>query len=103
VLLKYAANEWLEHIRRCAQHLRPDLLENLRHIISTFTEVRESSFFQAESQNRYHADRRFQAFLEWPNVYEFLISMDDFIWKERGGLLEHNSEYLFSGPAHLSW
>jgi hypothetical protein len=91
VLLRYAANEWLEHIRRCAQYLRPELLQDLRDIISNFVEVRENSF-QAGIENRRHADRRFQLFQEWPDIYEFLISMDDFIWKERGGLLEQNGE-----------
>lgn len=96
VLLKYAGNEWLEHIRRCAQYLRPELLQNLRDIISSFTEIRESCFFQADVENRRHADRRFQPFQEWPDIYRFLIRMDDFIWKERGGLLEQKCEYLFN-------
>lgn len=98
VLLKYAANEWLEHIRRCAQHLRSELLQNLRDIVSVFTETRENYFYEADIENRRHADRRFQLFQEWPDTYEFLIRMDDFVWKERGGLLEQNSEYPVNIP-----
>jgi len=97
VLLRYAANEWLEHIRRCAQDLRPELLQDFHDIISNFVEVRENTF-QARSENHRHADRKFQPFQKWPDIYEFLIRMDDFIWKERGGLLEQNSEYLFNVP-----
>ena len=97
MLLRYAANEWLEHIRRCAQDLRPELLQDFHDIISNFVEVRENTF-QARSENHRHADRKFQPFQKWPDIYEFLIRMDDFIWKERGGLLEQNSEYLFNVP-----
>jgi len=100
VLLRYAANEWLEHVRRCGQHPRPELLQGLRGIISNFVEVRKNSS-QTGFENRRHANMKFQPFQKWPDIYEFLIHMDDFIWKERGGLLEQNSEYLFSVPRYF--
>jgi hypothetical protein len=98
VLLRYAANEWLEHIRRCAQYLRPELLQDLRDVISNFLEIRENSF-QARSKTRRTADRKFQPFQEWPDIHDFLIRMDDFIWKERGASWSRTvsicSTYLF--------
>ena len=98
VLLTYAANEWLEHIRQCAGHLGRETLQNLRDIVSTFAEVRENDFFQAGVENHHVAKYIFQVFQEWPNVYELLIRMDSFMQKQRSGLLEQNGKYLLNVP-----
>jgi hypothetical protein len=94
VLLTYAANEWLEHIQQCAHSLGPESLESLRDIVSTFAEVRENYFFQADANYHHFAKINFQPFQEWPNVYELLVRMDSFIRKQRSGLLEQNGKYL---------
>jgi hypothetical protein len=94
VLLTYAANEWLEHIQQCGQHLTPESLQSLRDIISTFAEVRENYFFQVDVKNHHTAKNNFQTFQRWPNIYELLIQMDSFIRKQRSGLLEQNGKCL---------
>jgi hypothetical protein len=94
VLLTYAAYEWLEHIRKCAHSLGPESLESLRDIVSTFAEVRENYFFQADASYHYFAKSNFQLFQEWPNIFKLLIQMDSLIWKQRSGLLEQSGKYL---------
>lgn len=94
MLLTYAANEWLEHIRKCAYSLGPESLESLRDIVSTFAEVRENYVFQVDASYHYFAKINFQPFQEWPTVYELLVRMDSFIRKQRSGLLEQNGKYL---------
>ena len=90
MLLTYAANEWLDHVQQCAHSLGPESLESLRHIVSTFAEVRENYFFQADANYHYSAKNNFQPFKEWPNICELLVRMDSFIRKQRNGLLEQN-------------
>lgn len=94
VLFTYAADEWLEHIRQCARHLGPEPLQSLRNILSTFAEVRENYFFQADGKGHHAAKIEFQPFQECPSLYELLIHMDSFMRKQKSGLLEQNGKYL---------
>jgi len=94
VLFTYAADEWLEHIRQCARHLGPEPLQSLRNILSTFAEVRENYFFQADGKGHHAAKIEFQPFQACPNLYELLIHMDSFMRKQKSGLLEQNGKYL---------
>ena len=94
VLLTYAADEWLEHIRQCARHLGPEPLQSLSDILSTFAEVRENDFFQSNVEGHHAAKNEFQPLQAWPNLYELLIQMDNFMWKQRRNLLEQNGKYL---------
>lgn len=94
VLFTYAADEWLEHIRQCARNLGPEPLQSLRNILSTFAEVRENYFFQADGEGHHAAKVEFQPFQTCPNLYELLIHMDSFMRKQKSGLLEQNGKYL---------
>jgi hypothetical protein len=93
VLFTYAADEWLEHIRQCARHLEPEPLQSLRNVLSTFAEVRENYFFQADGNGHHAAKNEFQPFQAWPNLHDLLIDMDSFMRKQRSGLLEQNGKY----------
>lgn len=94
VLFMYAADEWLEHIRQCARHLAREPPQSLRNILSTFAEARENFFFQAVTNGHHVAKDEFQSFQAWPNLYEMLIHMDSFMWKQRSDFLEQNGKYL---------
>jgi hypothetical protein len=95
VLLTYAATEWLEHVRNCAHHLQPEVLQSLRDIISTFFDLQENFFFEAEKESCYTAKIAFQPFKCWSSVHDSLIKMDTFMRKQEIGLLEQNGNKMF--------
>lgn len=90
VLLVYAATEWLEHIRSCAQHLQAESVQSLACIISTFFEFRANCLFEASKKSHHAAKTHFLPFKELPNVYDSLIEMDVFMKRKKTGLLEEN-------------
>ena len=94
VLLTYAANEWLKHVRQCGRHLGPEPLRSLSEIISTFWKVRENYFYQGGKKNHHAAKDDFQPFQEWPNVYELLTRTDGFMRMPGSDLLDQSGKYL---------
>lgn len=98
VLLTYAGHEWLEHVRKCAEQLAPDLLQSLRDLISTFADSRQNYFFQSEDGKAHPVDRAFHQFKEMLSAYDFLVQTDGFMWKRGRGLLEYNCKYSRNAP-----